>query len=64
LDISANTLNNQGGQLAAGANLNITANTLNNTQNTAQTQGGLIYAKNQFPVLRFVHLVLILAFDP
>jgi adhesin HecA-like repeat protein len=33
LGISANTLNNQGGQLAAGANLNITANTLNNTQN-------------------------------
>jgi hypothetical protein len=32
-------------QLAAGANLNITANTLNNTQNTDQTQGGLIYAK-------------------
>ena len=50
LDISANTLNNQGGQLAAGANLNITANTLNNTQNTAQTQGGLIYAKNQLHI--------------
>ena len=50
LDISANTLNNQGGQLAAGANLNITANTLNNTQNTTQTQGGLIYAKNQLHI--------------
>ncbi|CAB5506887.1 hypothetical protein AZO1586I_1703, partial [Bathymodiolus thermophilus thioautotrophic gill symbiont] len=37
-------------QLAAGANLNITANTLNNTQNTAQTQGGLIYAKNQLHI--------------
>jgi adhesin HecA-like repeat protein len=50
LGISANTLNNQGGQLAAGANLNITANTLNNTQNTDQTQGGLIYAKNQLHI--------------
>jgi adhesin HecA-like repeat protein len=49
------TVNNQGGQLAAGGNLNITVDTLNNTRNDTRndtqdttktqekTQGGLIY---------------------
>jgi adhesin HecA-like repeat protein len=31
-----NTVNNQGGQLAAGGNLNITVDTLNNTRNDTQ----------------------------
>jgi adhesin HecA-like repeat protein len=36
LAITANTVNNQGGQLAAGGNLNITVDTLNNTRNDTQ----------------------------
>jgi filamentous hemagglutinin family protein len=50
LDITANLINNLGGQLAAGENVNIIADTLNNSQNTIQTQGGLIYAKNQLDI--------------
>jgi hypothetical protein len=50
-------------QLAAGANLNITANTLNNTQNTDQTQGGLIYAKNQLLFVPLFELLFVLLFE-
>jgi adhesin HecA-like repeat protein len=39
LAITANTVNNQGGQLAAGGNLNIAVDTLNNTRNDTQDTG-------------------------
>ncbi|WP_139699318.1 two-partner secretion domain-containing protein, partial [bacterium endosymbiont of Bathymodiolus sp. 5 South] len=65
LAITANTVNNQGGQLAAGGNLNIAVDTLNNTRNDTQdttktqekTQGGLIYAKNQLQITAANHLL-------